>query len=86
MNWSDLLKAGEFPSSHHREEGWRSDRWDKEHHPGCVDKDASRHFLEDAATPPRGDARRGIALFQNATSTLNRAVSASKEGKTQRLL
>src|SRR5438034_341270 len=26
---------------------------------------ASRHFLDDAATPPCGDARRGIALLQN---------------------
>src|SRR5262244_4432536 len=77
---------GEFPSSHHREEGWPSDqentaqhplfartgwcsdRTDKEHHPGGVDKEASRHFLGDAATPPRGDARRGIRVFQNDTS------------------
>jgi hypothetical protein len=45
-----------------------SDRRDKEHLPGGVDKEASRHFLGDAATPPRGDARRGIRLFQNDTS------------------
>ena len=73
------FEKSEFPSSHHREEGWRSDqeniaqhplsrgrgsdRWDKEHHPGGVDKEASRHFLGDAATPPRGDARRGIRFF-----------------------
>ena len=38
------------------------------HHPGGVDKEASRHFLGDAATPPRGDARRGIRFFQNDTS------------------
>src|SRR5262245_57643116 len=25
--------------------GWCSDRWDKEHHPGGVHKEASRHFL-----------------------------------------
>jgi len=43
-----------------RKDGWFSDRWDKEHHPGCVNEDASRYFLDDAATPPRGDARRGI--------------------------
>jgi hypothetical protein len=41
---------------------------DKEHHPGGVHKEASRHFLGDAATPPRGDARRGIRFFQNDTS------------------
>jgi hypothetical protein len=64
-----IFKKGEFPSSHHREEGWPSDqentaqhplfartgwcsdRTDKEHHPGGVDKEASRHFLGDAATP-----------------------------------
>src|SRR5262244_2768082 len=77
---------GEFPSSHHREEGWPSDqentaqhplfartgwcsdRTDKEHHPGGVNKEASRHFLGNAATPPRGNARRGIRFFQNETS------------------
>ena len=48
--------------------GWCSYRTDKEHHPDGVDKEASRHFLGDAATPPRGDARRGIRFFQNDTS------------------
>src|SRR5262249_4481076 len=48
--------------------GWCSDRTDKGHHPGGVVKEASRHFLGDAATPPRGDARRGIRFFQNDTS------------------
>src|SRR5690349_304795 len=80
------FQQGEFPSSHHREEGWPSDqentaqhplfartgwcsdRTDKEHHPGGVDKEAARHFLGDAATAPRGDARRGIRFFQNDTS------------------
>src|SRR5262245_9075415 len=80
------FQQGEFPSSHHREEGWPSDqentaqhplfartgwcsdRTDKEHHPGGVDKEASRHFLGDAATPSRGDARRGNRFFQNDTS------------------
>src|SRR5262245_63983320 len=37
---------------------------DKEHHPAGVHKEASRHFLGDAATPPRGDARRGIRFFK----------------------
>src|SRR5262245_56975915 len=80
------FQQGEFPSSHHREEGWPSDQentaqhplfartgWcsdrpDKEHHPGGVDKEASRHFLGDTAPPPRGDARRGIRFFQHDTS------------------
>src|SRR5215510_6381156 len=35
--------------------------------PGGVHKEASHHFLGDAATPPRGDARRGIRSFQNET-------------------
>src|SRR5262249_49950171 len=35
--------------------------------PRGVHKEASRHFLGDAATPPRGDARRGIRSFQNET-------------------
>src|SRR5262249_22699156 len=83
------FQQGEFPSSHHREEGWPSDqentaqhplfartgwcsdRTDKEHHPDGVDKEASRHFLGDAATPPRGDARRGIRFFRNDTSKPN---------------
>src|SRR5437660_4256513 len=49
--------------------GWFSDRTNKEHHPGCVNKDASRHFLDDAATPPRGDARRGMALSKGHPET-----------------
>src|SRR5262247_4735980 len=57
--------------------GWCSDRWDKEHHPGGVHKEASRHFLGDAATPPRGDARRGIRSFRNETPQLHIAVSAA---------
>jgi hypothetical protein len=49
---------------------------DKEHLPGGVDKEASRHFLGDAATPPRGDARRGLRFFQNDTSKPPIVVSA----------
>src|SRR5262245_25081817 len=92
---ADYFQNGEFPSSHHREEGWPSDqeniaqhplfartgwcsdRWDKEHHPGGVHKEASRLFLGDAATPPRGDARRGIRSFQNETPQPHIAVSAA---------
>jgi hypothetical protein len=36
----------------------------EEHLPGGVDKEASHHFLGDAATPPRGDTRRGIHFFK----------------------
>jgi hypothetical protein len=35
-----------------------------------------RHFLGDAATPPRGDARRGLRFFQNDTSKPPIVVSA----------
>jgi hypothetical protein len=55
-----------------------SDRRDKEHLPGSVDKEASRHFLGDAATPPRGDARRGLRFSQNDTSKPQMVVSAAK--------
>src|SRR5215471_1105600 len=57
--------------------GWCSDRWDKEPHPGSVNKEASRRFLGDAATPPRGNARRGIRSFQNDTSHAHIAVSSA---------
>src|SRR5262245_15448560 len=91
----DYFQNGEFPSSHHREEGWPSDqeniaqhplfartgwcsdRWDKEHHPGGVHKEASRHFLVTPLPPPRGDARRGIRSFQNETPQPHIAVSAA---------
>src|SRR5690348_5294816 len=56
--------------------GWCPDRWDNEHLPGGVDKEAAHHFLGDAATPPRGDARRGIRFFQNDTSKPHIVVSA----------
>jgi hypothetical protein len=32
----------------------------KENHLGCVDSVAARSFVDDAATPPCGDARRGL--------------------------
>ena len=57
--------------------GWCPDRRDKEHLPGGVDKEASHHFLGDAATPPRGDARRGITPAP--TSHLRRAVLACRD-------
>jgi hypothetical protein len=57
--------------------GWCSDRRDKGHLPGSVDKEASRHFLGDAATPPRGDARRGLRFSQNDTSKPQMVVSAA---------
>src|SRR5262244_970073 len=75
------FQQGDFPSSHHREEGWPSDqentaqhplfartgwcsdRTDKEHHPGGVDKEASRHFLGDAAFPSSRSMRGGEGAF-----------------------
>src|SRR5262249_47840060 len=71
------FQEGEFPSSHHARTGWCSDRRDKEHHPGGVDKGASHTFLGDAATPPRGGGRRGIRSFENDTSRPHIAVSVA---------
>ena len=39
---------------------------EKENHPGCVRSVAARNFLDDAATPPCGDARRGLRLDFNS--------------------
>jgi hypothetical protein len=48
----------------------------KVNHPGCVRSVATRNFLDDAATPPCGDARRGLqALDFNSftpAATVNR--------------
>src|SRR5262245_2343169 len=57
--------------------GWCSDRWDKEHHPGGVDKEASHDFLGAAATPTRCDAKSGIRSLQHDTSQQSIAVSAA---------
>src|SRR2546426_529390 len=37
----------------------------KENHPVCVSLVDSRNFIDDAATPPCGDARRGVRFLQN---------------------
>src|SRR5215470_6101589 len=92
------FQQGEFPSPHHREEGWPSDqeniaqhplfartgwcsdRTDKEHHPGGVDQEASRHFLGDAAIPPRGDASRGIRFFK--MTPLNHICFLGRSGRS----
>src|SRR5207253_2560422 len=37
-----------------------------ENHPGLATADATRHFLDCSATPPCGDARRGIMLDLNS--------------------
>src|SRR6478735_4989241 len=54
-------------------------RFDRKTTPSSRKADASRYFLDRAATPPCGDARRGICLTDN--SRLNLDSSASKEGK-----
>src|SRR5437868_15485605 len=41
----------------------------KENHPDCVASVAPRHSLDDAATPPCGDARRGIACLAILATT-----------------
>src|SRR6266705_352774 len=41
-------------------------RWmQKENHPGCVRFGCCATFLDDAATPPCGDARRGVACSKH---------------------
>src|SRR5262249_40439058 len=40
--------------------GWCSLSHRPEHHPALAKADATRYFLDRSATPPRGDARRGI--------------------------
>src|SRR5262249_57489428 len=83
MWWGSHLEKSEFPSSHHREEGWRRHQEneakppyrsrrrgvpcpiDRNTTPSSRKADAARYFLDRSATPPRGDARRGIPHFKN---------------------
>src|SRR6266581_6820112 len=44
--------------------GWFSDENKRKTTPSASASVASRHFLDDASTPPCGDARRGVAPFQ----------------------
>src|SRR6266571_2683559 len=48
-----------------REDGWFSDENKRKTTPSASASVASRNFLDDADTPPCGDARRGIALDSN---------------------
>src|SRR6476646_11299939 len=41
--------------------GWFSDENNKENHPGCVCFGGFAIFFDDTATPPCGDARRGLS-------------------------
>src|SRR5439155_10998377 len=56
-----------FPSLHHRKEGWPSDQKIIAKPPliAASASVAARNLLDDAATPPCGDARRGITLDSN---------------------
>jgi hypothetical protein len=56
--------------------GWFSDKNKKENHPGCVASVASRYFFDDTATPPCGDARRGLTLYSNLFTPSRRMPSA----------
>src|SRR5262245_62481935 len=78
------FEKSEFPSSHHREEGWRRHQEkgakppygrrrggvpcpsDRNTTPSSRKADAAQYFLDRSATPPRGDARRGIRHFENS--------------------
>src|SRR5262245_56455192 len=82
--WGSYFEKSEFPSSHHREEGWRRHQEngakppygrrrggvpcpiDRNTTPSSRKADAAQYFLERSATPPRGDARRGIIHFENS--------------------
>ena len=51
-----------------------------ENHPGLAVADASRHFIDRSATPPCGDARRGMCrshTFRFFYSSIERAYSGS---------
>ena len=48
-------------ASAYSEAGWFSDENNKENHPGCVRFGGFAIFFDDAATPPCGDARRGLS-------------------------
>jgi len=50
--------------------GWFSDENNKENHPGCVRFGGFAIFLDDTATPPCGDARRGLVLDSNLLTLL----------------
>src|SRR6058998_629668 len=45
--------------------GWFSDQNRRKTTPSASASVASRNFLDDAATPPCGDARRGVTLASN---------------------
>src|SRR5882724_10030991 len=57
--------------AHHRKEGWPSDQKIIAKAPliPASASVAARNFLDDAATPPCGDARRGITLDSNLFTT-----------------
>src|SRR5215831_16381561 len=63
----DYFQNGEFPSSHHREDGVVFRSMGQGTPPRRRRQGGFAPFLGDAATPPRGDARRGIHSFQNET-------------------
>src|SRR6185295_13012971 len=47
--------------------GWFSERHARKTTPSASASVASRHFLDDAATPPCGDARRGMACLKHSS-------------------
>src|SRR5205085_7163538 len=46
--------------------GWFSFCFQSENHPVRANAEASRYFLDRTATPPCGDARRGVSLDSNS--------------------
>src|SRR5713101_8158467 len=48
--------------------GWFSDQSERKTTPSASASVASRNFIDDAATPPCGDARRGVCWLRNIRS------------------
>src|SRR5437667_6235201 len=53
--------------------GWFSDRNKRKTTPTASVSVASRNFLDDAATPPCGDARRGLSALDSDSFTPSKA-------------
>ena len=62
--------------------GWFSDENNRKTTPAASASVAARNFVDDAATPPCGDARRGIALYCNSFTPSMTAGFIVADGKT----
>src|SRR5262245_11345215 len=64
--WRSHIEKTEFPSSHHREEGWRRHQGNGAKPPYGRRRGGVPCPIDRNTTPPRGDARRGIRHFENS--------------------